>query len=119
MYVHERRENWFEASDMCQKMGKQLLTINSESDNKGVALLGAKFSLKLVWVAAADIEIRSTTITRGWIWKRNGHMIKYLFWEDGEPNNWLEHCIEVKVNVLPKNWNDVDCMEKRSVICED
>ena len=44
--------------------------------------------------------------------------ITRLFWNEGEPNNGDEGCIEIRQGVQQNNWNDKDCESLRGFICQ-
>ncbi|GAB0100777.1 hypothetical protein DMENIID0001_168640 [Sergentomyia squamirostris] len=54
-----------------------------------------------------------------WRWVANGHLIDYVYWSLGEPNQKIkeENCIVMQMS-MQGMWNDDECFKEFYYICE-
>lgn len=108
------RKNWFRASELCRSRRMQLLNIKSVKDNVDAIKLAKDNGLHSMWIDATDLADWNR-----WVWFSTGQEVNITFWDDNEPDNIEENCVEVIVEGLKKNWRTTDCQERRSFICEE
>ncbi|XP_046846401.1 uncharacterized protein LOC124440117 isoform X2 [Xenia sp. Carnegie-2017] len=102
--------SWEDARAYCVKMGGDLLSINSQAENTLIANKIASYHTDIFWFGLKRNN-------RKWIWV-DGNNADFTKWAWGEPNNYLnsEDCGEIYSRT--GNWNDNNCQDRRSFICE-
>lgn len=99
-----------DAQQICTQAGGQLASPRSAAENEAVRQLASAHS-KDAFLSMTDAR------TEGKFTYPTGEPLVYSNWGPGEPNdkNGGEDCTEIFLN---GKWNDMDCKEKRLVICE-
>ena len=97
-----------EAQDDCAATGAHLIVINDASENGGARLFALDED---VWLGYDDIAVENDF---QWI---TGSPNPFEAWAQGEPNNTNndEDCVELGREGL---WNDQECVDTNSYICE-
>uniref|UniRef100_T1D562 Putative c-type lectin n=1 Tax=Psorophora albipes TaxID=869069 RepID=T1D562_9DIPT len=125
-FIPDITANWFEAQEICQSWGANLVTIPNNSANNAVvecilaSSTGGNNVMTNYWIGANDLA-RPGTLK----WVSNGKIATFIPWGPGEPNNagGSEHCVNIQP--YPKDggghvwlWNDDGCYKKFKFICE-
>ncbi|KAM5240211.1 pulmonary surfactant-associated protein D-like isoform 2-T6 [Hipposideros larvatus] len=99
-----------DAQQICTQAGGQLASPRSAAENEAVRQLASAHN-KNAFLSMTDAR------TEGKFTYPTGEPLVYSNWGPGEPNNKNggEDCTEIFLN---GKWNDMDCKEKRLVICE-
>lgn len=102
--------NWDDARTDCQTWGGDLVSINDTTEN---AWLFGQFGAG-GWIGFTDSGWQEGT----WRWI-SGQAAPFSSWSSGEPNDGdffsTEDCAHITTG---GGWNDADCDEARSAICE-
>jgi hypothetical protein len=99
------KKSWSSAQDECKSKNANLVTIDSPAKESEInSLIG-----ELIWIGLRLVDKEFQ-----WV---SGAQKKHLNWQTGEPNNDFnnEKCVELHKSV---GWNDKNCDEKRSFVCE-
>lgn len=125
MILFSREENWSDAKDHCEKIGRRLLTTTTKKevddlkDYLNFRIWGGRpyrFHYWNLWLAATDLDPKGI-----WTWQTTKQEVNltYSSWADGEPSGGNEHCMELKlINYDDTWWNDHECEVKKRYICE-
>ncbi|XP_022787910.1 macrophage mannose receptor 1-like [Stylophora pistillata] len=102
------RLNWHSAKAACQRLGSNLVSINSQAEYQALV---PKTVRTTYWIGL----YRDPANKSLWLWV-DGSRATFTAWRAGEPNNWLgtaEDCAEMYVT-----WNDLACTYPGNYICE-
>nr|BAP16791.1 lectin [Heterodontus japonicus] len=107
--VFNEPQSWPEAEAYCKKVvpGGHLVSIHGKEQNMFIAeMFGTQ-----IWIGFNDRQTEGD-----FIWTDNSS-IKYVNWNDGEPNNsGDEDCAEMQVS---GGWNDLPCSSiKLAFVCQ-
>jgi hypothetical protein len=104
-------KSWKEAETACVGKGGHLAALTTEAEKQLVkTALGA--SPPKMWIGASDIAVEGT-----FAWT-SGEAFSYASWLPGEPNNsGPEDCVNMKPSD-DYRWNDGECDEIASYLCE-
>ncbi|CAH1179054.1 unnamed protein product [Phaedon cochleariae] len=113
------KANYFGAMAYCKQQGMELLSIESQAENKRIELFLVENGLTYghFWTSATK-----SVDNVHWKWLSTGRDIVYTNWYWSEPNNipivW-EHCIEIRIEgTTGLTWNDLPCSRELLSICE-
>uniref|UniRef100_A0A8C9V6M4 C-type lectin domain-containing protein n=1 Tax=Scleropages formosus TaxID=113540 RepID=A0A8C9V6M4_SCLFO len=100
-YISTERKSWSESQKDCKERGADLVIINNEEE---------QFTGPF-WIGLSDREREGT-----WKWVDG----TTLYWKENQPDNYNENesCAETAKSNSQKTWNDFQCDEKLSWICE-
>uniref|UniRef100_A0A8C9RUP9 C-type lectin domain-containing protein n=1 Tax=Scleropages formosus TaxID=113540 RepID=A0A8C9RUP9_SCLFO len=100
-YISTERKSWTESQKDCKERGADLVIINSKEE---------QFTGPF-WIGLSDREREGT-----WKWVDG----TTLYWKESQPDNFQknENCVETRKTNSQKTWNDFQCDEKLSWICE-
>ncbi|XP_059486918.1 C-type lectin 37Da-like [Neocloeon triangulifer] len=107
---------WFEAMDICERLGMQLVTPDTpEKDADVVTVIKRSGMNSYVWISGTDLGIEDT-----FYWATTGALIG-PFTNYGprlKPDNYfnVEHCLHHFWDNL--YWNDYACYARKRFICE-
>uniref|UniRef100_A0A3B5KBC0 C-type lectin domain-containing protein n=1 Tax=Takifugu rubripes TaxID=31033 RepID=A0A3B5KBC0_TAKRU len=106
-------KTWLEANAFCLDIGKLFFLI---------ILMSFFFQLWLRTQIGADIfwiGLNDQVVEGTWEWSDGTTYIEYLFWMQGQPDDWggAEDCVQV-VGYSNGHWNDENCNVKRKYICK-
>ncbi|XP_069106627.1 perlucin-like [Argopecten irradians] len=116
---------WIDAKKYCQIFGGDLVKIETQEEETTLEQVlndvhaNRTAKIENYWVDGSDV------LTEGeWRWVGTpgySQLIAggYSNWEDGQPDNYggSENCIQIRYD-FNMHWNDEDCDEKDSFICE-
>ncbi|XP_048106890.1 CD209 antigen-like [Alosa alosa] len=100
---------WSEARQVCQAMGADLVTIESEEEQVYINGLG-----RWGWIGLQRSGMN-------WTWVNDRPLSEGpVFWEPGQPNSNTENCVLSSPNVEnpTSNWHDYPCSSMFYPICE-
>uniref|UniRef100_A0A3P9LRF9 C-type lectin domain-containing protein n=1 Tax=Oryzias latipes TaxID=8090 RepID=A0A3P9LRF9_ORYLA len=102
-------KSWFDANSYCMGQSSHLLSIQDVQER-----VRTQIGTEIYWMGLNDEVVEGV-----WEWSDGSHFIEYLFWGQGQPDNWQgnEHCGEV-VGYNNGHWNDENCDTKRRYICK-
>lgn len=109
------KKSWSGASDQCEDMGSQLISVHSAREQDFLNTLMVDVRSRM-WIGLSRASSRDD-----FIWKDNTPL-DYSNWNEGEPNNHLdteENCVQLleQPRELGK-WNDAPCRLKFPYICK-
>lgn len=118
----EKKGRWEKSSQICEKYGATLVSIESEEKEKALHSFLGEFE---GWLWTSGKRNRST---KKYIWMNNGNEIGYTNWNEGFPDNrgdfqgLYRDCIGFHWNShITSNrgmwWND-NCADNKFVVCE-
>jgi len=108
-YFCASNKRFGEASDACEAMGGHLVTITSSDEDEFVH--GLVTSGQDIWIGLTDKD------SEGAFYWVNGESYTYTNWGEGQPDDsWGEDCVEKYGG--SGFWNDNDCKQKNSFVCE-
>lgn len=96
----------------CRDKGGDLIEINNEDENDSI--LANKNNLGIVgsfWIGL----IRTGSSSQQWSWI-SGDPLDYTNWEDGYPA--ATDCAIVSTSSSSFKWQDRDCIDTYSIVCE-
>ncbi|XP_078338873.1 uncharacterized protein LOC111133342 isoform X2 [Crassostrea virginica] len=71
-------------------------------------------SMARYWTGGTDQDTEGQ-----WVWASSGNVFRFSDWYSGEPNNaGEEDCMELRVSMQEKAWNDIPCQTEFKFICE-
>ncbi|KAF4518117.1 hypothetical protein B566_EDAN007818 [Ephemera danica] len=125
VYANNINRNWYGASDYCKSRGMELVTIETEAENKALEQKVKDYfgPLKpgyagIYWIGLNDLgkegEFR---------WASTGKEADFTHWFPNEPSNkgyqnQPENCASVDTITTGTGWNDLDCTAEHYFICE-
>ena len=101
-------QTWSFAQDACESKNANLVTINSEAKQIEIdSLIGTS-----IWIG-----FRLVNDDFQWV---SGAEKNYLNWDSSEPNNYSgnEKCVVSQNEEWSSAWNDSNCDNELSFICE-
>jgi hypothetical protein len=104
LFVNEQK-NWESARQDCESKNANLVTIVSDAMQTEIDLL-----------VTESIWIGYSLGSDGFFWE-SGATEEHTNWNDNEPNNAndIEECAE---SAFQAGWNDLNCEDQRSFVCE-
>uniref|UniRef100_A0A8C5GUM2 C-type lectin domain-containing protein n=1 Tax=Gouania willdenowi TaxID=441366 RepID=A0A8C5GUM2_GOUWI len=107
-YISTEMKSWQESRNDCLYREADLMIIDNQAEQRFVKAL-----FREVWIGLTDAENEGV-----WKWVDGTLLKETSFWCPGEPNNYKnEDCVEVNFNHIGF-WNDNDCNQNRTWICE-
>uniref|UniRef100_A0A667YUP9 C-type lectin domain-containing protein n=1 Tax=Myripristis murdjan TaxID=586833 RepID=A0A667YUP9_9TELE len=114
--------NWDQSRSRCEKLGGQLVKIDSKDEQVRVALFSTQQNK--FWIGLTDQETEDE-----WLWVDGSRLDKRFdsFWSGKEPDNWKgtnsdgEDCATMGEKggaAGLKSWFDRDCNKLQKSICE-
>ena len=102
---------WHDARQFCMIRGSHLVDVDSMDENNFVANMVHSAGIKTnFWIGLNDLVSEMNFRAS------DGSQPKFFNWNGVEPNEQGdEDCAEVYANT---KWNDKNCMQKRSFVCE-
>lgn len=72
-----------------------------------------------MWISGTDLREEGK-----FVWMSTGKPFQYNNFGSGQPDNWgnREHCVHLwpnQTNTSEVTWNDWECTQKLSYVCED
>merc|ERR1719403_323168 len=112
-YLHlvPQKRNWNDAQANCKKLGGNLATIVSGSENAKIFSMISKSKIDVAWFGYNDIAVEGH-----WVWV--GRKTSYANWHKGEPNNLGNEDCGSMIRNWNGQWNDYSCNNKYASICE-
>ncbi|XP_023136670.3 macrophage mannose receptor 1 [Amphiprion ocellaris] len=108
----EEKKTWHQAQDACRKVGAELVSILSLTEQMWLESYLYPASSD-VWTGLNDL------ITPGFFMWSDELLVPFTYWAPGEPNNhagFSEDCVEMFFHT--GRWNDVACTELNTYICK-
>ena len=106
--------NWNQAKSACEKLGSNLVAINSQAEQQALA---SKITYnQWTWIGF----YRNPEDKSQWLWV-DGSRSTYTNWNTGEPNSHGEECAHMYSEASEANrfkWNDQKCIDTFRYICE-
>ncbi|KAI0236897.1 hypothetical protein LSAT2_012590 [Lamellibrachia satsuma] len=107
-----------EANVNCQNLGSNLVSIESEAENKFLVDM-----IKNLQNDCKQVHTSGRRSDSGWVWGSTGQAFTYTNWAPSEPNNWQglnEDVCGLKIYLEPTviAWNDMISTYKCCSICE-
>ena len=112
--------DWDAARLACQSMNAVLVTITSALEDDFVSRLASTGTLRLpFWIGLQFKYEDRLSLGDDTVWVSNSTST-YRNWGDNEPNdvNQNEDCVEMFIRNRTHKWNDEDCKENRTYVCE-
>ncbi|XP_052084101.1 perlucin-like protein isoform X2 [Mytilus californianus] len=107
------KKTWHAAMDDCHGKGGFLVKIDNAVENWFLKTYLKAESSYPVWIGAHDSIQESN-----FLWESDNTNLTFTDWSPGEPNdNSNEDCVLV-MNVFNYRWNDYQCSNRESYICE-
>ncbi|XP_051993549.1 CD209 antigen-like protein E [Xyrauchen texanus] len=110
-FISSEEKSWSDSRQFCRDRGGDLIIINTEEKQRFISSFKER-----AWIGLSDIEnkgnmkwVDSSTLNKG-------------FWDKNEPNDNFgnENCVEMlPLKPILSNWNDLQCSELRTWICEN
>uniref|UniRef100_A0A8C9SF31 C-type lectin domain-containing protein n=1 Tax=Scleropages formosus TaxID=113540 RepID=A0A8C9SF31_SCLFO len=110
-YISTERKSWSESQKDCKERGADLVIINNEEEQDFISQFTGPF-----WIGLSDREREGT-----WKWVDGTTLQEGQgYWKENQPDNYNENesCAETAKSNSQKTWNDFQCDEKLSWICE-
>uniref|UniRef100_A0A4W4GDL9 C-type lectin domain-containing protein n=1 Tax=Electrophorus electricus TaxID=8005 RepID=A0A4W4GDL9_ELEEL len=115
---YEQKRTWYEARASCRRLGAELVSIMSLTEQKQRTKENGKKKERPsansdVWTGLNDLTVS------GYVWS-DGSPVTHTNWGFGEPNNHggRENCVEmVTTNNGSSYWNDVNCDAHQDWVC--
>ncbi|XP_005378976.1 PREDICTED: C-type lectin domain family 4 member A-like isoform X2 [Chinchilla lanigera] len=112
-FISTDSQSWNESRENCSRMEAHLLVINTKEEQDFIIE-----NLQIdstYYIGLSDPEGR-----RLWQWvDQTPYDETVKFWQEGEPNNEKEQCVELNYFRYGKwGWNDVPCHHSKRTICE-
>lgn len=109
--------SWSDASSHCREMNGSLVILHTAEEHKFVSRAVLPDTCR-VWIGLNDYG----SSPRDWKWE-DGSGLFFSHWQQGEPNNAVENCVEVLNGLFygvqwDHAWNDNSCSESFPFICE-
>ncbi|XP_065070368.1 sperm receptor for egg jelly-like [Rhopilema esculentum] len=101
--------DWYKARENCQRIGRDLVIINSASEYEFIKSLTSSHSTRSFWIGFSDMTARGGF---GWI---DDSSPSFLQWATGEPQGDNERCVEMRIE---RDWNNIVCSYSMAFICE-
>ena len=119
--IRQEKKTYSQANAYCKNNGGKLFEPKSASINNRVVALARSKGVTLFWIGIND----KTTEGR-FTYESDGKVIVWKNWNSGEPNNgrsggvfgWSWSANEDCVESIRGKWNDKNCNERRSFVCE-
>jgi len=112
-YLHlvPQKRNWNDAQANCKKLGGNLATIVSGSENAKIFSMISKSKIDVAWFGYNDIAVEGH-----WVWV--GRKTSYANWHKGEPNNLGNEDCGSMIRNWNGQWNDYSCNNQYASVCE-
>ncbi|XP_059609106.1 C-type lectin 37Db [Phlebotomus argentipes] len=113
IYVSNWRTNWHQAYGTCRSLGMQMVTIESDADNRNLWDFVNAQNLGECWLGGTDLGTEGN-----WNWFPTGRQFVYTRWAPGNPNNLGgQHCLQFWTR-YPSFWDDDHCWREKFFMCE-
>ena len=101
--------DWYKARENCQRIGRDLVIINSASEYEFIKSLISSYSKRSFWIGFSDM-----TVLGGFRWIDDSSPT-FLQWGTDEPKGVDERCVEIRTI---RDWNNIGCSHPMAFICE-
>ena len=116
--VFDKKRNWSDALSFCQRIGADLVKIESQGETE---FINATWLLSLgkMWIGLNDLEVKGD-----WKWSYSTSLDVYSNWGYRQPSNWKnQDCVVLVRGFMGKDffdaqWNDVRCERTFFYLCE-
>jgi hypothetical protein len=107
-------KTWSSARAHCASFGYHLVTINGVPENDFVQKIASKLEGgPRVWIGFNDRATEGT-----FVWDESSSST-FINWASGQPDNFLdEDCTVLDPHTSTGSWDDIDCEDSRSFVCE-
>ncbi|GAB0097997.1 hypothetical protein DMENIID0001_136860 [Sergentomyia squamirostris] len=114
IYLGNWRVNWHQAYSTCRSLGMQMVTIESDADNRNLWEFVNSQNVGECWLGGTDLGSEGT-----WTWFPTGRQFAYSNWAPLNPNNLGgQHCLQFWTR-YPAFWDDDHCWREKFFMCEN
>ncbi|CAG9860858.1 unnamed protein product [Phyllotreta striolata] len=120
-FIHPQKTLFMEGLFICEESGLDLLSIDSEEENKEVTSEVASTGYKTFWTAGVNLNEKGND----WVWLTHKEQspsapITYFNWKQGQPTPVTpdSSCILFTKDDLEGTWSNVNCREEHIPICQ-
>ena len=116
--VFDKKRNWSDALSFCQRIGADLVKIESQGENEFINATWL-LSLEKMWIGLNDLEVEGV-----WKWSDSTNLDVYSNWGYREPSKGKnQHCVVLirgfmREDFFDAQWNDVRCERTFFYLCE-
>ena len=116
--VFDKKRNWSDALSFCQRIGADLVKIESQGETEFINATWL-LSLEKMWIGLNDLEVEGD-----WKWSDDTSLGVYSNWGYREPSKGKnQHCVVLVRGFMGKDffdaqWNDVRCERTLFYLCE-
>ena len=116
--VFDKKRNWSDALSFCQRIGADLVKIESQGETEFINATWL-LSLEKMWIGLNDLEVEGV-----WKWSDSTSLDVYSNWGYREPSKGKnQHCVVLvrgfmREDFFDAQWNDVRCERTLFYLCE-